>query len=1582
MLRRIFAALLTAAAMGCLAHAASAQYMYLDSNGNGVPDSGDKLNANGTATTVNVYIRTNMNRDGSTPTCNADPASPLSFNSYVVNLHASGGTVTYSGFINRQTTFNTGFGELNAGAGNYKNGFGQQTTLTPVQYQMCTLTITGQTGSPRIDIIDEITGSADVTSFGGACPGSDFDNTYKLIGPTGIGHDWTDVDGLAAAAGVVNNPPVVTNPGNQTVNELTPLAFTVVATDPDAGQTLTYSLTPGAPTGATINATTGGFSWTPTEAQGPGVYPATVTATDNGTPLMSASAAFTITVNEVNTAPVLGPIGNKSATIGTPVTFTATATDADIPANTLTFSLDADAPPGATIGASTGAFSWTPSACGTFPVTVRVTDNGTPPLSAFEAISIALGCSNQPPVVSNPGNKTVNELTNLAFTVTATDPNAGDLITWSLALGTPAASGATINASTGAFNWTPTEVQGPGFYPVTIVATDNGTPVLSGSAAITIMVNEVNTAPAVTNPGDKTVNELVNLAFTATATDADIPANTIIWSLTLGTPAATGATIGASTGAFSWTPTEAQGPGTYPVTVAATDNGSPAMQDTAAITVTVNEVNSAPVLAPIGNKSGTVGVLVAFSATATDADLPANVLRFSLDAGAPAGATISSSGSFAWTPACGQNGTFPVTIRVTDNGVPPLSDFEGITIAVNAAGNPPPVLATIGNKTVNEGSLLSFTATATDPDAGAVLTFSLDPGAPIGAGINGTSGVFAWTPAEAQGPGSFTITVRVTDNGACPATDFESITITVNEVNSAPVLAPIGNKAAACPGVTLTFTATATDSDVPANVLTFSLDAGAPAGATINASTGAFSWTPTATGTFPVTIRVTDNGTPALSAFEAISITTGAGCQPPPVVSNPGNKTVNELTNLAFTVTATDPNPGAVLTWSLTLGARAATGATINASTGAFSWTPTETQGPGVYPVTIVATDNASPPLSGAAGITITVNEVNSAPVLAPIGNKSACGPGEAVTFTVTATDTDIPANVLTFSLDAGVPAGATINASTGAFSWTPSTGGNFPVTVRVTDNGTPPLSDFEVITIVVPLGGPNPLVLGAIGNKTVDEQTLLAFTATATDLNQGVVITFSLTLGSPAATGAAINASTGAFSWTPTEAQGPGVYPVTITATDNGTPPCPGTDSRAITITVNEVNSAPVLAPIGNKTVDAGTLLVFTATATDPDIPPNVLTFSLDAGAPVGATIAGTTGAFSWAPSFAQIGVFPITVRVTDNGMPPLSDLETISVQVNLVDHPTADAGGPYSGIVNFPVNFNGTGSSDPAGAVLTYDWTFGDGATGVGVTPSHAYSAAGTYQVTLRVTNPGGLYDDDGTTAMILDGGARPQILLESGGSTIDARKTGNRTTKVGLEETLLPYTDLIPSSVRLSTTFPNSGFVTECPPDLKSFAIGDLNGNGIPDLDIRFANMCLANLFNNVPDNSVQTVVMTGLFSTSGVTVPLNAQRDLTIRVKHRDQPIMAVAYPNPFNPETVISYTVMNSGSVSLKIYAVDGRLVRTLKQGEETAAGTYEVTWNGTDDTGRHVSSGIYLLKTTQTAGATVKSSVLKLVVTK
>ena len=74
----------------------------------------------------------------------------------------------------------------------------------------------------------------------------------------------------------------------------------------------------------------------------------------------------------------------------------------------------------------------------------------------------------------------------------------------------------------------------------------------------------------------------------------------------------------------------------------------------------------------------------------------------------------------------------------------------------------------------------------------------------------------------------------------------------------------------------------------------------------------------------------------------------------------------------------------------------------------------------------------------------------------------------------------------------------------------------------------------------------------------------------------------------------------------------------MTIRVTDNGSPPASAAET--IMITVNEVNTPPVLAAIGNKTVNEQSLLIFTNSATDADIPIQTLTYSLGVGAPPGA--------------------------------------------------------------------------------------------------------------------------------------------------------------------------------------------------------------------------------------------------------------------------------------------------------------------------------------------------------------------------
>jgi len=130
-------------------------------------------------------------------------------------------------------------------------------------------------------------------------------------------------------------------------------------------------------------------------------------------------------------------------------------------------------------------------------------------------------------------------------------------------------------------------------------------------------------------------------------------------------------------------------------------------------------------------------------------------------------------------------------VIVTDNGSPPLSATQLVTIVVNEV-NLAPVLNPLASLTNNEGAVFTFTAELppTPISPRNILSFSLIS-APGGASINPANGVFSWTATEAQGPSTNTFGVKVTDNGVPPLSATQTMTIVVNEVNVAPVLNPI-----------------------------------------------------------------------------------------------------------------------------------------------------------------------------------------------------------------------------------------------------------------------------------------------------------------------------------------------------------------------------------------------------------------------------------------------------------------------------------------------------------------------------------------------------------------------------------------------------------------------------------------------------------------------------------------------------------------------------------------------------------------------------------------------------------------------
>jgi hypothetical protein len=199
-----------------------------------------------------------------------------------------------------------------------------------------------------------------------------------------------------------------------------------------------------------------------------------------------------------------------------------------------------------------------------------------------------------------------------------------------------------------------------------------------------------------------------------------------------------------------------------------------------------------------------------------------------------------------------------------------------------------------------------------------------------------------------------------------------------------------------------------------------------------------------------------------------------------------------------------------------------------------------------------------------------------------------------------------------------------------------------------------------------------------------------------------------------------------------------------------------------------------------------------------------------------------------------------------------------------------------------------------------------------------------------------------------------------------------------KVAIEESELPYSSVIVSTLRLSTDYPNAGTVSECPANEKRARIGDLDRNGAPDLEVWFSLACARNLFGNTPNNTQVNLIMTGTFLSPTGTIPFRGIKVVTIKTGGGGGSVPALAYPNPMNPQALLSFGTSTPGIVSIQLFDLRGRMVRTLLPPQHLSAGAHEVTIDGLNDQGARLSSGVYFYRVLTADGPTMGSiSVVK-----
>ena len=642
----------------------------------------------------------------------------------------------------------------------------------------------------------------------------------------------------------------------------------------------------------------------------------------------------------------------------------------------------------------------------------------------------------------------------------------------------------------------------------------------------------------------------------------------------------------------------------------------------ATVTVTVTGTNDGPVITSNGG-GATGGYTIventtgANTVTAFDPDAGAN-LTYSIIGGADAALfTINGAGVLSLiNPAnfeapADQNAdnVYQVIVQVSDGT---LTDTQTLNVTVANANEAPVIFSNgggaVGGYTIVENTLGANPIGAVDPDAGATLTYSIIGGADA-ARFTMNNGVLSLinppdfeAPTDQNGDNVYEVIVQVSDG---TLTDTQTINLTVTNANEAPVITSNGGgPSAVITGVENTTTVTtmvAADPDAGAT-LTWSIITGRDgARFAIDPATGVLTFVaatdfeaPTdqnADGVYEVDVQVSDGqgGTDVQTVF----VNVGNANEAPVITSNGGGATggytIFENTLGPNTVSASDPDAGSSLTYSIIGGADAAL-FTMNGA-GVLSLinppnfeAPTDQNGDNVYEVIVQASDGT---LTDTQTISLTVINANEAPVITSNGGGAVGGYtiSENTTgpTTITAFDPDAGAN-LTYTIVGGADAGLFGISVAGVLSLlnppdfeapADQNGDNvYQVVVQVSD-GT--LTDTQTINLTVTNANDAPVITsdggGANGTVSVAEGSRSATTVTAIDPDAGANLTYSIVGGADAAR-FTIDPATGAVGFVtppdfenPLDAGGDNNYDIVVQASD-GT----NTDTQNLRITVTDV--------------------------------------------------------------------------------------------------------------------------------------------------------------------------------------------------------------------------------------------------------------------------------------------------------------------------------------------------------------------------------------------------------------------------
>ena len=876
-------------------------------------------------------------------------------------------------------------------------------------------------------------------------------------------------------------------------------------------------------------------------------------------------------------------------------------------------------PAGLTLS-SGGTISGTPTASGTSTFTVQVTDAKA--LTASASLSISI----EGVVTITTASPLPGGTQGVAYSTTLAASGGTSPYTWSITAGSLPAGLAL--SSSGVISGTPT---GAGTSTFTVQVKDSESTPAVASKQFSLTIQGVVTITTSSLP-----NGTAGVAYSATlaATGGVTP---YTWSITSGSLPA-GLALDAGSGTISGTPTAS---GSFPITVQAQDSETPPAKATAQLTLTIAKGTVTITTTSLPN-----GVVNApYNATLTASGGVAPYTWTVTQGSLPAGLSLSSSGVISGTPT--GTGTSNFTVQVADSENPSSTATANLSISIY---DPLKITTTsLPNGTVGLAYSANLAATGGLPP----YTWSITVGSlPAGLNLDKNTGAISGTPTAA-GTSNFTVQVADSQNPSATATANLSITI-VAALQITTASLPDGTV-----GVVYDTTLVATGGTPP---YTWSVVSGnLPPGLNLNASTGEITGTPTGSGTANFTIQVADSGSPQQKATKAFTIN----------IYDPLKITTSSLPNgivgVGYSATLAATGGKSPYTWSISAGSLPA-GLSLNASTGAITGTPTTV---GTSNFTVKVTDSASPASSTTADLSITiVNPLQITTASLPDGTV-----GVVYDATLAATGGTPP---YTWSVVSGnLPAGLSLNASTGEITGTPTGSGTANFTIQVADSESPQQKTTKAFTINIY----DPLQITT--SSLPDGNVGVTYSATLAATGGKQPYTWSISAGS-LPDGLSLNASSGAITGTPTT---PGTSNFTVKVTDSASPSSSTTANLSITI-LNTLQITTKTLPNGAVNQPYSATLKATGGTTP-------YTWSVVSGSlPAGLSLDPGTGNISGTPT--TLGTSNFTVQVADSSQPQQTATANLSITITqlAITNTTLPSG---TQTVTYSATLTATGGTTP---------------------------------------------------------------------------------------------------------------------------------------------------------------------------------------------------------------------------------------------------------------------------------------------